>query len=313
MSLSNQPHSNAFALRDERGQVFLRIGLSATLYFERGTSAEKRMHVAKCFNLFRRIADRNLRFMTNLSGDSWRRINERRILKFNEFLQSSMPEISSWNFSCQGGMNAHEASEFQFNVFATGFERSLSYLQMILPMSWLTTPQGSFRDLVIDVCKILQPYHGYGGFAFIESSDIELEYYGQPLVYALARRFPGIEVDRPLVHLSHLNAGIKSVNWLTVLCLRWVDKMGGLAALRRILPTTFVFHDLGASLIIQAGSRPQIGDRNQQLWPALYAQLARTLRPIRIKHHGCFDYAGRNRFTSDTSLEWLMRFDRDPW
>jgi hypothetical protein len=68
----------------------------------------------------------------------------------------------------------------------------------------------------------------------------------------------------------------------------------------------------GEGLMIQAGPEPEIGDTNQQLWPRYYPKLARLLKPIRLKDMGCFDYYGANRFTRDTSAEWLARFDKDP-
>jgi len=304
---------NVPVFRDEQGQVFLRIGLIMTLYFHRGTSADTRIRVGECLDLFRALAGKNLRFMTNQSGTRWQRLEEQRILEFKKTLQSTLPAPQSWEFACQGGVNAHEASEFQFSVFGNGAVDRLSYLRVVLPMTWLQTPQGSFPDLVEQFCRILGPYHGYGGFGFIESNDIEMEYYGEPMVYALSRRFPGIEVDRPLVHLMYLSDGIKGVNWLTVLGPRWIEQMGGVAALRTALPDPFVFREFDQGLIIQAGPAPEIGDCNQQLWPAFYPKLARLLKPIRIQQHGCFDYAGTHRFTPETTMEWLTRFDRDPW
>jgi Protein of unknown function (DUF3396) len=304
---------NVPVFRDEQGKIFLRIGLTVTLYFHHGASAETRMRVGECLDLFLALVGKNVHFMTNRSGTRWQRLEDQRVVEFKKALHFTLSPPESWEFSCQGGANAHEASEFQFSVFGDGAVDALSYLRVLLPMTWLRPPHGSFVDLVQQFCRILGPYHGYAGFGFIESSDIELEYYGEPMVYALSRRFPGIEVDRPLVHLMYLSDGIKGVNWLTILGPHWTQQMGGVSALRTALPGPFVFREFDGGVIIQAGPTPEMGDCNQQLWPKYYQQVAQLLKPIRTKRHGCFDHAGTHRFTDETTMEWLMRFDRDPW
>ena len=89
--------------------------------------------------------------------------------------------------------------------------------------------------------------------------------------------------------------------------------MGGVASLRKSLSDAFVFHQYDEGLMIQAGPRPQPGDVNQRVWPILYPDLARLLKPIRVTDMGCFDNFGANRFTRATTAEWLTRFDRDPF
>ncbi len=115
-------------------------------------------------------------------------------------------------------------------------------------MNWLETPHGSFPNFVLRLCQILKPYHGYGGLGFAESSDIGIADKVQPLIYSLARRFPGLEVDRPLLHIRYVSKGIKGVNWLTILGPRWVDAMGGVTRLRESLSELFVFYEYDGSL-----------------------------------------------------------------
>jgi len=88
--------------------------------------------------------------------------------------------------------------------------------------------------------------------------------------------------------------------------------MGGVERLRGLLSDAFIFHPYDGGLVIQAGPVPQTGDVNARNWPYLYAELARVLKPIRLTVHDSFDGGNPNRFTKESSLKWLNRFDEDP-
>jgi hypothetical protein len=292
--------------------VFLLIGHQATLYCERGRSAEARQRVRACLDAFLTVARPHLRWMTTPDGKRWEPFEDRRADAFCALLDG--PAADTWEMHWHGARYPDETSEFQFEAFGQDRVRGrLSYLRVALPLGAFPESAGAFAALVRYLCQLLLPCHGYGGIAFVESTDPGVKNQAQPTVYALAQRFPGIEVDRPLIHLLRVEGGIKGVNWLTVLGPRFVERMGGTAALRAALPEPFVFHPFDGGLLLQAGPVPQTGDRNQKLWPAFYPELARLLRPIRIKEHPCFDYGVPGRFTAETTMEWLTRFDQDPW
>lgn len=299
--------------RDGDQRVCLQIGLSTTLYFENGLGLVSRERVRQCLDLYLAAARPQLRWITTPDGSQWEEITDAGIEAYREALAN--PDLSvSWELQMHGAERADECSDFMFELFAQeSANDELSYLRFFMPLTWIDKKVHGYFQLTYDICQLLQPYHGYGGCGFLESADLEVKYIAQPLIHGLAQRFPGIEVDRPLVHLMHVHKGIKGVNWLTVLGPPWVKKMGGVDVLRKALPEQFLFYPVGEGLLIQAGPVPQLGDRNQKLWVEHYPTLARLLKPIRVKEHGCFDHAGPHRFTPETTMEWLTRFDRDPW
>jgi Protein of unknown function (DUF3396) len=298
--------------REPRGRVIALIGYQATLYFEHGTSAPAQHAVRDCLDLFLFTAQPHLRWMTNRAGNQWERFEVARINSFRDSLREAAE--TNWEMRLHAARQPDEASEFQFGVYArTPRSGPLSYLRFAMPMGDPKLASEPFGALVQQCCDLLHPFHGYGGFTFLESSDLGVKSMAQPLICSLAHRFPGIDVDRPLVHLLRVAKGIKGVNWLTFLGAHWVGEAGGRATLQAALPDAFVFHDCGGGLLIQAGSRPQMGDRNQKLWVTLYPELSRLLKPIRVQKHRPLDFAGRNRFDEQKTEEWLSRFDHDPW
>jgi hypothetical protein len=294
------------------GQMLARVSLVLTLYFDDGFSVAVRHRIGECLALFRRLCGAHLVWVVPPDAEQWQRIEPDTVAAFEAWLENGVPDYS-WATSWRSGRTPLEAGEFQFNVLAKdGKLPTLNFLQLVLPMHWLETRIGTFPELAGKFAAILQPYHGYGGYGFGEPSDMSLRDAVQPDIYAMARRFPGIEVDRPVRHIQYLSDGIKGVNWLTVLSEHWVERVGGEARLRSLLDERFLFHRYDGGLIVQAGPRPQTGDTNQYLWPDAYATLARVLRPIRIRQHGSFDNHGQYRFTAETTQEWLARFDTDP-
>ncbi len=300
------------AVRNDNGQVIVRVSLILTMYFQNGFDLEVRQRIGECLEFYRTLSEGHLLWMHHPDVDLWQRIDPPAVQAFHEWLRTGVPDYS-WTTSWRGGRNPHEASDFQFNVLAKeGPLPELSFLQIVLPMNSLETPRGTFPQVALRLSQILKPYHGYGGYGFAESSDIAVRDEAQPLIYSMARRFPGLEVDRPVIHIDYLNSGIKGVNWLTILGPSWIEAIGGVTRLRASLSEQFVFHEYDESVMIQAGTKPQIGDRNQRLWPKLYLEIARLLKPIRCRKRYCFDNYGDNRFTKETSEQWLERFDNDP-
>ncbi|AGP35455.1 MULTISPECIES: type VI immunity family protein [Sorangium] len=76
------------------------------------------------------------------------------------------------------------------------------------------------------------------------------------------------------------------------------------------LNSRFVVRRFCRGILIQAGSRPQLGDAERNVWPELYVKLSKYLKPIRITKHRPFQYAGPGlRFDLERSQAWLRRFD----
>jgi len=298
--------------REPKGRVIVLIGYQATLYFEHGNSAAVRRAVGDCLDIYLSRVRPPLRWTTNPAGDMWEPFDADRARAFRESLQVATDR--NWEMDWHAARRRDEASEFRFEVYARApASGPLSYLRFAVPIGDPTQAPRPFRELVQECCDRIRPVHGYGGFTFLESSDLEVKSMAQPLIKSLAIRFPGIDVDRPLVHLLHVAHGIKGVNWLTFLGPHWLEAAGGRAALRKALPEAFVFYDCGGGLLIQAGPLPQMGDRNQKIWVSFYPELSRLLKPIRVKEHRPLDYFGPNRFDKESTMEWLTRFDRDPW
>ena len=85
--------------------------------------------------------------------------------------------------------------------------------------------------------------------------------------------------------LTELRDGIKGVNWLTLLGPRYIEKLGGMAALKQQLqlPDVSVQETDNGRLMVQAGVLPDVGAQEDGHPPA-YVAVNRVLKSVRVPH-----------------------------
>jgi hypothetical protein len=138
------------------------------------------------------------------------------------------------------------------------------------------------------------------------------------LVRQLADRFPGIDIgdviSERLIFADSMDRAecIKGPSWLTLLSDPYVNELGGLDYLRMRLGDDFSVTTYEGGVMIQAGSKPEIGDVQQNRWPRHLITLSKVLRPLRFKEpfaiHG-YTYKDHPTMDLKTTEAWMARFD----
>jgi hypothetical protein len=297
---------------DDKGRVVLRVGLVATWYFHDGYTLEKRQAVADCYDEYQESFGERLRWRVVqggvFSGARGKRRNHRGYLLRPSF---GGPKSKSWAFLFHGGELKEDASDF----LIAGFGRSrlecemdncyISYLTIALPLSLLTSRTTDFPELILRWSRRLRPFHGYGGVGILTSVDSATAQWHRGSIYALAQRFPGLEVDDPGFNSFYIQESIKGGNWVTVLSDHWVGKLGGVEKMRQQLAgPQFRIDEYPGGVTILAGSTPELGDRELRTDTPNYRNLARLLKPIRATYH-----PGPGGFRQGQFEAWLARFD----
>jgi Protein of unknown function (DUF3396) len=149
--------------------------------------------------------------------------------------------------------------------------------------------------------------HGNAGFAFVRSAWSSEANASKPYVFAASKRYRGIDVLDTGGTASRCKDGIKCVNWLTIVQNAWLDRLGGLDAVRAKLSSAIKVHEILDGALFQAGSLPLVGDINVGEDLSAYHEIGRVLRPIRSKNHGAF--GSLRDFSMEESQKWLARFD----
>jgi len=284
------------SVKDKDGHVMLQVAQLATVYFEAPYRQEIRNAVASCCDDYLRRWGQHLRWALHPDRMLMDRFGAGKASNPQAWLPA-MGEDESFELIYHGA--EHERGASAFSLQALGNPRrpyvNFGFLRVSFPLLCFADGSGSLPEVLLDLCRALKPISGYGGIGVIESPDSVISSGYEPIVYGWAQRLPGLEADNPIWHAIALTKGreggrdgIKGGNWLTVLGDRYVVEMGGtdrLEADLRALDDRFLVHRYDGGVLIQAGPRPQLGDAERNLWPALYVKLAKYLKPLRVTRH----------------------------
>jgi hypothetical protein len=179
------------------------------------------------------------------------------------------------------------------------------------------------RDIVTDMgadalvqwlCKMLDelPYYsGHAGYVLATSTMLTVSPVSTLMnerMYAVGKRFIGIEIERPLFERYEMKKFVRPPSWLTFLSKDLLASMGGIESLRKSLKGDFGYTATKFGWCIRAGALPQIGDKNRKedALPeqrALAEKLAPLYSPMPVKLFSNKDHA--------ETLGWHRRLQGD--
>ncbi|HHP7234818.1 MAG TPA: type VI immunity family protein [Desulfobacterales bacterium] len=156
------------------------------------------------------------------------------------------------------------------------------------------------KQLAIDIAKIVPFESGFSGYFFKPSIQIP-ESYNQ--MFAVCRRFWGVEAWNLDVTVNYILEGYKSINWLTLignsLCKQ--DPK----AIQLAKKAAVYFEDSPHGVIFQAADSALLGDQNLREDMSSYVAIAKALLPLQMTTYGSF---GGERWDEENSLNWIRRF-----
>lgn len=210
--------------------------------------------------------------------------------------------------------------------FATGhgFDRkgAQSVFQLNFPLPWLEDQDmpGLSQKIFGDLTRILQPLHAQGGLSMATCRDPWWMQGGAEALYPLLHQFPGLMNGWALNNHNWVGTKMNTVNWLNAVHSDLLDECGGQDWVQEQLDTDgYEFGVYDAGLIIQAGSTPQLGNRQTGETIPHYGKLARALKPARVPVPGFgrvvgSDYLisgskGDDELIQKSQEEYLTRFD----
>jgi hypothetical protein len=292
------------------GRVLCCVGLLATFYFADGGIPEQRERLAAALDQYRRAVGDRLVWAADPFTGAPTKISGTDIANPRVWMPKVGPR-EPVDLLMHGGREPDDADPYRVIAKACSLRPSeLSYFSFSLPFAWIADrPAGAFTRLVLEVCDILAPTHGYAGLAVLPHVDVGSGDPAMAAVVALVARFAGLEIDLAWSHNIYLaqEDRIKGVNWLTILDQSWIDRLGGNEALRAALGEGIEWHSFGTGTVIQAGPRPLVGDTHHQEPMPHYRQVALALKPIRIDSVRAI--AHQYGFGRERSDQWLRRFD----
>jgi hypothetical protein len=158
-----------------------------------------------------------------------------------------------------------------------------------------------FIDFVQELISLVPCLSGFGGYYLQGRPAYKTESFNR--IYALARRYWGIEAHNLDVSVNYLMEGYKCVNWLTIIGEKF--RQSHPKAIENAQNCAFAYHETQYATLFQAQDTISFGDRNRKEVLYGYEALAKALLPIQITHHAPF---GGELWNEDNTIAWIRRF-----
>ena len=289
------------------GKTLLSLGFYITFYFGNCDTQENRQAIVQLCNEYQALCGEHLKWQTHPTNSNWKSIKED--YSPEHWILKNPEDRAVWQVTRHGGKTFDESSPYRLETI--GYPdpgRRLSYFTVGLPFDWFADPNREGPvEMVTRWAGILKPLHGTAGITVMSSMHRSLEMSTAKDVYALAKRFPGLEYNDPSSHALYAKKAIKSVNWLTVINDQFVEQLGGVDKLANTLAEddAVQLHSYSDGVVVQAGPHPEIGDVNLKLFPEHYKTVNKAMKTIRIgEEHKPFIGFGH-----EETQKWLARFD----
>ena len=188
------------------------------------------------------------------------------------------------------------------------------WCRLILPIEWLIE-NGSDKavELAVSLGEKLNFSSGSAGYAVNQSWKRSCS----DKINMISHRFPGIELASSH-HFERFvpwgvfadDDSIRSINWLTMICNKFVKRLGGGKRLRSKFSDSIKVQKTNGGIMLRAGEDPKTGDVESGEKLSEYLEVGSALKGLSIpdKVLGPWNSIGGSK---EKTRRWLHRFDGD--
>lgn len=284
------------------GKCDVVLAFEVLLYFDGGASKHW-PGIRRFFELSRDLIRKDVNYYAIDGRSKFRRVEDETFTMLESWADGSTAERTLYGMTLHGGQHPDDASETGFDLYADGGDPG--YVRLVMPAEFALSSSSLATSL--SLAHGLDFLSGTAGFAVSMRANYSAQKVGGA-VYALSRRFKGVDFGRPHMFASFVAQGLKSVNWLTFLGAEGVARSGGAAKIGAIASTASLkIHDLPSGIAIQAGALPTLGDVNRQESLDNYKAANRLVLPSRfpVESLNGYDEIGGE----ENTVDWISRFD----
>ncbi|GLS28241.1 type VI immunity family protein [Marinibactrum halimedae] len=224
-------------------------------------------------------------------------------------LTPTVDEMPDFQFDAgsapQGIASAWSVSALAERVMRPNY---LGYLLLTYPLSILDQMghEGFIRQFSA-LSNDLEVEHAYAGLSAIYPFDVGSMKAARRISGNMLTSFPGLEAYNLNTTALGFEDGIKSINFLTAVSHRLLEKTGGAQAILQDLDPSVWHCDYSNGIIFQAGEKPELGSLNHP--PAAYVALGKALKGVRADFNKTMFYDPEGKDHKTFSRRWLSRFD----
>ena len=244
-----------------------------------------------------RYSSRIRRYISTSPGEGLKDWTTGTMRLFQDNLLPMLRQTTHWGYGFDDG-NELDSYLFMFHGYRPYTQKGkASFFRFEFPWN---IDQSEVRQLAIDVAKLVPFESGFAGYFFKPAIEVPESY---DKMYAICRRFWGIEAWNLDVTVNYVLDGYKSVNWLTIIGDSLINRIPN--AVQQAKNVAIDFCETPHGAVLQANENALLGDRNSREPMLGYVAIAQELLPLQIKTYGSF---GGERWNKESSLNWIRRF-----
>ncbi len=312
------------AILGDDGAIEIRIGWNIVLFFDGGSTLPRRLSANAVMRDFLASFPGKLTHYHPVGAERLASAAGIDLVRYSDAAAEAATKQNGRNandkygadlYGFDAGKEVMEPAPWYFAIGTASRERPApSSITANLPMSWPdVTDLTPLVALFVRWCSILRPEHGTvsPGLVFMQGGGSNELVTGYPLL----QRFPGLDyanASRWQAAARKHPRTLRTIGWLTALDDGFVDALGGAERVREALaPDGILIHGYAGGVVLQAGPRPHLGDRNRGDVPQAYRAVAHLLDPFIMRSFatGLFYPLPVPLDPQTETNAWLRRFD----
>jgi len=217
-----------------------------------------------------------------------------------DWAEGRVAERNVYGLDLESGKAPDEQSDRAFQMYIA--DAGMGHVRLMLPAESLLDAD-AFVAVARDCLDGLRFTSAYAGYAVNVRRTYNASLEGSKIAM-ISRRFPGVDLGRPLMFADFLDDSLKCVNWLTGIGAPLLERAPTLATK---LPSSASVIKLQHGILVRASAAASTGDSNRRNDLPDYAAVGRVLTPLRIpvQRLGPYDGVGG----TENTARWLARFD----
>ncbi len=304
------------------GVVVAKVGFAFELYLSNGQAVSTRLALCKILSEYHALFHGQLSHYLKFDANRLTMIDGEAYLDyFDEKASTISPDepMDAMVFGYPNKKVVDEPQALAISFTASGpeplFPHGNSSICAYFPCSFIVEKgYEHFRDLICRWCSMVDAVHGSAGFSVLfEHGSFSGSSGGAATLPAL-KRFPGLDFSDPTVFqveaASSDGLQVKSINWLTILSDKIVERLCGRQVLEAKLGSSYPVFDFNGGVIVQAGDEPQLGGNNRRIVLDDYRRVSRALKMVRFEDYKLGLIALPEAYDDmEETLSWIRRFD----
>ena len=223
----------------------------------------------------------------------------------SRFFRDELPELrqrAHWGYSFSDGQ-VLDSRMLMFHGYGKFTEPDKASFYRF-EFEWNVEPE-RIKQFACGLLDIVECLSGTAGYVFQGRPRGSKARSSFNEIYALGRRYWGVEVQDLDSTLKHARQGYKCVSWLTMIGAKLA---AGSDAITTAQGVAYAHEQRRGGWLLQAAATPSIGDRNRFEPMDGYVALATALEPLQMPTHEAFGDGTGSRWTEQNTLAWLRRF-----